>query len=413
MQDSATITYLVRFLKEGSEQTRVVSAPSKIQALYEMNQDLGIRVIHISVYQNPKSFSLSRFFSYIPAINQEAYIDFLRECYVMLDAGISIFVVFNEMVHAIEDKRLKFIFEDILEEIESGQSLTYAFSKYTKDLGIASISFIRLGESTGNLPQAIERLIGMLEASSAQKKRFAKAMFYPLSVLVSVGIAFIVLISYVLPKFKDVYANLGADLPLPTRILLSLDSFFIEYGVMVFVGAIILLFSALRMYRYDKRIRYFFDKKVLSLPLYGKALRYRFLGKFTLMLHELIHAGVSISEAIGISLKTIDNSYMQQKMHSISDKLSQGLPLYEALEQTQVFESKIIQMIKAGEYSGNIDGMLKKISYYYHDKFRTFIDNISSYIEPLMIFVIGLLVLMLALGIFMPMWNMTSVAKVY
>jgi type II secretory pathway component PulF len=400
--------FQVHYIKDGAKESEVIEADNKIKAMMYVKNDLGAKLIRVEEYHESFSFESLGDMSLFNTINMESYISLLREIQVMSDAGIALHISLEEIVPSIDDPYLKKIFDDILHEINSGKSLSHAFSKYKEKLGIISISLMRLSENTGNVSGSLDRLITILQDIEDNKKRFKKALFYPVTVISAIFIAFIILINFVIPKFKDVFDKLGADLPITTQILLGLDQYFSLYGI--YIGAILLggAVASWYLYHHNNSYRLWLDGFFLKIPIFGKQFSYSILGKFSMMMHELISVGISVTEAINIANETVDNRYVKEKLQTVENEIKKGIPLSNALKKSTLFEGKIIQIIRAGENSGKLDEMLGKVHLYYNNKFKDFVENISSYIEPILITFIGIMVLILALGIFMPMWNMAN-----
>ncbi len=334
-----------------------------------------------------------------------------RQLAVMTNAGISIHDSIKEVGKSTTDKQLKEIFIMIDEDLNSGKSLTEAFMKYSSQFGDVSIAMIELGESTGNMSDALTKLSELLEEMMENKKKLKAAMRYPKNVSIAIAGAFSVLMMYVVPKFKEIFANLGAELPMPTKVLLWCEHAINTYGGYILLGIIVLVMINKYKYKHDEKYKYFMDKKILKAPLVGDIKFYANMSRFMLIFTELVRAGVPVVEALDTSVMTVDNDDIKEKLSSVKQSVQRGNNLTEAFKETGLFEGMLIQMIKAGEQGGALDKMLEKVTDYYRSRFNILIDNLSANIEPIMIGVISGMVLMLALGIFMPMWNMGQAVK--
>jgi general secretion pathway protein F/MSHA biogenesis protein MshG len=236
-------------------------------------------------------------------------------------------------------------------------------------------------------------------------------MRYPLITLTAMAGAFTVLIMYVVPKFKDIFEQLHTDLPLPTKILLGLEYAFNHYGpIFVLVGISLFVFHKF-MYKTNKDYKYKFDKFLLKVKIIGPIIEYSSISRFILVLTELSKAGIPLIDALEIANGILENSVLKEKIDGVIREINQGQSLTHALEKYQLLDNITLQMISAGEEAGNLDTMLENASAYYKTQFDQIVDGIGDAIEPIMMAVIGGLVLLLALGIFMPMWNLASAAK--
>lgn len=343
-------------------------------------------------------------------IKPDALIAAIRQLAVMTNAGLPIHDSITEVSNSTADANLKFVLDKLADDINAGNSLSKAMENFKFELGNLTIAMVKLGEKTGNLDDSLNSLAGMLEEIRANVIKFKKAMAYPRNVMIAMAIAFTVLISYVVPQFKSIFEQLGAELPLPTLILLKLEFIFNTYGPYVIVSGIIIF--AILKYAIDnyKHIRYGWHKILLKTYLIKNIIKYSTLNRFTLVLSELIRAGIPIAEALDTSIDMIDSLPLKEKLSSVRTAVEKGQQLNEGLYDTKLFENMITQMIKAGEDGGALDKMMEKVAEYYKMKFDAIIDGLSEAIEPIMLIIIAAMVLLLALGIFMPMWSMGEAA---
>lgn len=344
-------------------------------------------------------------------IKPDALIAAIRQLAVMTNAGISIHDSFNEIANSTEDESLKYVFSKIADDINSGHSLSQAMENFRFEVGNLTIAMVQLGEKTGNIDEALYSLANMLEEIRANVVKFKKAMAYPRNVMIAMAIAFTVLISYVVPQFKDIFDELGAELPLPTQILLTLEFVFNNYGPYVLA----LLFIAFLTFKYlinnYTNIRFAWHRFLLRVYLIKSLIMYATLSRFTLVFSELIRAGIPIAEALETAISMIDNLPLKQKLLSVRISVEKGSPLNKGLKETGLFENMILQMVSAGEDSGTLDTMIGKVAEYYKMKFDAIIDGLSEAIEPIMLLLIAGMVILLALGIFLPMWDMGSAVQ--
>lgn len=339
-------------------------------------------------------------------ISQDALIASIRQLAVMTNAGISIHDSFNNIADATNDETLKLVFSKVADDINSGHSLSAALENFRFEVGNLTIAMVQLGEKTGNLDESLYALADMLEEIRSNITKFKKAMSYPRNVMIAMAIAFSILLTYVVPQFKDIFEQLHAELPLPTTILLTLSDILTNYGLYV-LGLIIILIMIFRyMIEHNTNFKFGWHKVLLRTMLIKDIVKYSTLSRFTLVFSELIRAGIPIAEALNTSIAMIDNLPLKSKLLSVRIAVEKGGTLNNGLKETDLFENMIIQMIRAGEDSGTLDKMIKKVAEYYKMKFDAIIDGLSEAVEPIMLFFIACMVLLLALGIFLPMWDM-------
>ena len=345
-------------------------------------------------------------------INPDRHIAAIRQIAVMANAGISIHDAFIEIAKAnSDDKVLEHVFSTVADDINSGLSLSQSMNNFRFELGNLTLAMVQLGEKTGNMAEAMYSLADMLEEIRRNIIRFKKAMAYPRNVMIAMAVAFTILITYVVPQFKDIFSELGARLPLPTRILLFLEHLLNNYGLYVLGGLIIFIFAFRYAVHQSREFRYRWHLFLNRLYLVGNLIHFATLNRFTLVFSELVRAGIPIADALDTSIDMIDNLPLKERLATVRASVEKGAPLHTALKETELFENMIIQMISAGESGGQLDSMLQKVTEYYKMRFDAIIDGLSEAIEPIMLFFLACMVLLLALGIFLPMWDLGNAVQ--
>jgi general secretion pathway protein F len=343
-------------------------------------------------------------------IKPDAHIAAIRQLAVMTNAGISIHDSLKELANATQDSNLEGILNKLSDDINSGSSLSNSMENFRFQLGGLTLAMVKLGEKTGNMAEALHALADMLEEIRANVIKFKKAMAYPRNVMIAMAVAFTILISFVVPKFKEVFAHFKTELPLPTKILLFLEYVFNNYGLYVLAG-LALFFVVFRYAVNNNRdVRFRFHQFLLKLYLIKGIIMFSTLNRFTLVFSELVRAGIPIAEALETAISMVDTLPLKERLLTVRQSVEKGSSLSEGLEETGLFENMIIQMVAAGESSGQLDSMLQKVTDYYKMRFDAIIDGLSEAIEPIMLAIIGAMVLLLALGIFLPMWDLGSAA---
>lgn len=335
----------------------------------------------------------------------------IRQLAVMTNAGISIHDSIKEIADATDDETLDRVFSKLADDINSGHSLSASMETFRFELGNLTIAMVQLGEKTGNLDEALYALADMLEEIRSNFIKFKKAMAYPRNVMIAMAVAFTILISYVVPEFKAIFEELGADLPLPTLILLKLEHLFNNYGpyVLAVLAAAFMTFKY--MINNYTNVRYSWHEFLLKTYLIKNIIKFSTLNRFTLVFSELVRAGIPIAEALDTSIEMIDNLPLKKKLQAVRITVEKGGTLNSGLNETGLFENMIIQMVRAGEDSGTLDTMIKKVAEYYKMRFDAIIDGLSEAIEPIMLFIIASMIILLALGIFLPMWDMGNAVQ--
>ncbi len=409
--------YQVTMLIRGNRRNIVLKASDRADAISKIKRDYQGTMLKIKEISAPIDATLKEFFSQFSStvankkVQPKNLIAAIRQLAVMTNAGISVHDSLNEIANATNDAKLKTILTQASESINSGLSLSDTFKRYRYDVGGITLAMIELGEQTGNMADALSSLADILEEIQENVQKFKKAMRYPMITMGAMAIAFTILIMVVVPKFKSIFEKFNAELPLPTKILLGIEHVLSHYGLLVLGGLIFFIVLVMYLYRNNEEFKYKTDKLMLKTYLIKDIIFFATLNRFSIVFTELVHAGIPIADALDTATGMIDNAIMKEKLESVKVSVSRGVSLTEAFKDTGVFENMIIQMISAGESSGQLDNMMRKVTDYYRMRFNYILDNMSSYIEPIMLAIIAGLVLLLALGIFLPMWDMARAVK--
>jgi len=332
----------------------------------------------------------------------------IRQIAVMTDAGIAINDTLTDVADNTDNKQLKEIYAKINSDINAGNSMSDAMEPYTEEFGHVALAMTNLGERTGNLSESYHKLADILENIRDNNAKFKKAIRGPLITLTAMAIAFTILIMVVVPKFKDIFSKFKTELPMPTQILLKLEWAFSNYGLYILILIAGGIFAMKYFYKNNKDFKYQMDKIMIHPKFYliNKAIFLSTMHKYNLVFGELVKSGIPVSEALDTAVGMVDNAAIKEQLLTVNANIGRGMNLAEAFKITGLYENMLLQMIKAGEAGGQLDAMLDKVTNYYDMEFQDLIDNLSAYIEPIMMFFIAGLVLLMALGIFMPMWDL-------
>ena len=344
-------------------------------------------------------------------IRPENLIASIRQLAVMANAGISIHDSIREVGVASVDPALQMIFKNIDDDLNAGLSLTEAATKFKDDLGNITVSMIEMGETTGNMAESLVTLAEIMQDILDNRKKIKKALAYPRNVLIAISVAFTVLMSYVVPKFKQIFEELGANLPAPTKLLLFFERMINQHGMILLMVIFGTIFTIKFMLRTKVEFRRVWDEKILKVYLIGNLILYGSMSRFTLIFSELTKAGLPVTEALDTSVMTIENLYLKEKLGGVKLSIQKGQTLTESFRETNLFEGMLLQMIKAGEEGGSVSEMVSNVANYYKAQLDDLIENLTSYVEPILLAFISAMVLLIALGIFMPMWEMGSAVK--
>ena len=409
----------VTVIEKGKKRQEIIKAISRMGAVQAAKQKfprtLITRAIETSV---PLEESLSELFAGLKKFSKKKIpihdkISTIRQIAVMTDAGIAINDTLAEVSNNTDNKQLKEIYAKINSDINAGNSMSDAMEPYTEEFGHVALAMTNLGERTGNISESYHKLADIMENIRDNTAKFKKAIRSPLITLTAMAIAFTILIMVVVPKFKDIFSRFKTELPLPTQILLKLEWAFSNYGLLILIILVAFIFAVKFMYKSNKDFKYKVDKVLIHPRFYliNKAIFLSTMHKYNLVFGELVKSGIPVSEALDTAVGMVDNEAIKEQLLTVNANIGRGMSLAESFQITGLYENMLLQMIKAGESGGQLDAMLDKVTNYYDMEFQDLIDNLSTYIEPIMMFFIAGLVLLMALGIFMPMWDLGKAVK--
>lgn len=410
--------YIIKIKKNKKINIIKVIANSKSEAVSQViNNFSNDKIISVKVepttgFDNfKKKVTILKNQLFKSAIKPEELAVLYKQMAVMTKAGITITDTLRETSYSIKNKYLKEIVEKSVIKIESGKSLKEALSEYEKDLGRLSVSIISMGEETGNLAESLEYLIKILTEINTNRKKIKKAMRQPLITIGFAMLAMIGLVLLIVPKFENIFAKLGSDLPVPTKILVGMSDILMNYGAFVVGGIVVALFIHNKAKKSVVSYSFYVDKLKFKIPIFGTMIQNGMLARYLMVYNSLSTAGISLKESLDTAFNTVDNDYMRKILSEVSRKLEQGGNIASILKETGFFGSMELKMIETGENTGEINRMIGEVSNSYKAKFDEMVDNLSSYIEPILLILIAVMVTILALGIFMPMWGMGKAAK--
>jgi type II secretory pathway component PulF len=368
----------------------------------------GLGYIPVSIQEKKKDIISLDFLQRHRGISLQDLILFSRQLSTLLNAGVPLLSALHVLARQTENRRMKAAIEGAKGDIEGGSNLSDALSKHPRVFSQLYISMIRVGEATGLLDAVLDRLANLAEHEKDTKARIKAATRYPKIVVITISSAFIILLIFVVPQFAKMYSQFKATLPLPTKIMIGMSHAFRDYWFVMLMAASLV---ALGFYQYTntKRGKVRWDGLKLRMPVFGPLLLKIAMSRFTYTFGMLIRSGVPILDILKITSATVDNVVISREVEKLRESVKGGTGLYHAIKQSGVFTPMVVQMISVGEQSSKLDEMMSKVSRYYDLEVEYTIKNLSTLIEPVLIITIGAMVLFLALGIFLPMWDMARV----
>jgi len=335
---------------------------------------------------------------------------FTKQFRSMLSAGVAILRLLQVLETQTQSRVLKDTIGKIIVDIRGGATLSEALQKFPRIFSPLYCAMIRAGELSGNLPSVLDRLIYIIEHETKVKNDIKSALRYPLVVVIALSIAFIVLLTFVIPVFANMFKKTGLELPLPTQIAIMLYNFLSNYWYVV-LGVLVVIVFALAAYFRTAQGKFVRDSFLLRLPVLGPLFQKAALSRFASIFAILQTSGVPVLQSISILSETIGNEAIARAFEHLRERIEEGAGISAPLKTSRYFTPMVVDMIAIGEESGNLDEMLREITKHYDDEVEYAVKGLSDAIGPVLIVGLAAVVGFFALAIFMPMWDLTKMVR--
>lgn len=334
---------------------------------------------------------------------------FSRQLYTLLKAGVPIMRGLGGLQDSAVNKTFARVLKDIRESLDSGRELSASMLRHPDVFTPFYLSMVRVGEMTGRLEEIFLRLFDHLEFEREMHDRVRSAMRYPTFVVIAMVGAMMVINLFVIPAFAKVYAGFHAELPLMTQVLIGTSNFTVKFWPL-FVAAIVGSVFAFKAYIATPKGAYQWDKLKLRIPIVGKIILKGTMARFARSFSLASRSGVPIVQALNVVAKTVDNAYIESRVDQIREGVERGESILRTSVAAGVFTPVVLQMIAVGEETGELDSLMDEIAQMYEREVDYELKTLSSQIEPILIVGLGILVLILALGVFLPIWDLGKAA---
>lgn len=374
--------------------------------------NIGITPINIEAVVENQSDDAMVFLSNLriekkPDLND--LIMFSRQMSTLLKAGIPILEALNGLKTHMEHPGLSSALSELAADLENGRGLAGSMQRFPNIFPPLFISMVNVGENTGRLDQAFLQIHQYLEIDKETQDQIKSAIRYPMFVMIALVIAIVIINIFVIPSFSGVFAGFGTELPWATQILIGTSEFMVNYWQLLLVLTGISVVG-LKAYLKTEEGRYKWDRLKLKIPLVGTIVERATLARFSRAFAMAFRAGVPITQTLAIVSRAVDNSFLERRILSMRDGLEHGESLTQTAIASNLFTPLVLQMISVGEDTGAVDDMLEEVANFYEREVEFDTKKLSSAIEPIMITVTGVIVLILALGVFLPMWDLGGAA---
>ena len=342
-------------------------------------------------------------------ITQEDITVFTRQLATMMKAGLPLMQAFEIVARGHSNPSMTEMLMQVRSDVEQGSALGKSFSKYPKYFDRFYCNLVSAGESGGVLESLLDKLAVYKEKTQAIKKKVKTALTYPIAIIV-VAIALIfIMMMFVLPAFKEVYANMGAELPSLTQLVMSLSDLFVDYGWIMIILLIVLAFGLYKLHEKSPTFQKRIDALILRLPIFGTIVRKATIARWARTTSTLFAAGVPLVEVLDSVAGASGNILYEEATQDIRAKVTQGLSLTSSMQSTDMFPNMVIQMAAIGEESGSLDDMLNKAAEFYEDEVDNSVSRLSALMEPIIMVVLGSLIGILLIAMYLPLFNLGNV----
>ncbi len=373
-------------------------------------QNQSIIPVSIKEQQRKESAGLNLDFNFRKKINYDDLIMLCRQMRALTRAGVPIIQAVSGLSEISKSETLKESLADIGVRLASGTGLGTAMAAHPKVFNSMFVSMVQVGENTGRLEDAFSKLISHIEMERDTRNRMTQAMRYPTFVVGAMFVAMMIINMFVIPQFAKVFSKVGADLPTPTLILVSVSNFTVEYWWLVF-GTLFAVVFGFRYYIKTPKGHLWWDEKKLRLPVIGGIFERIALSRFSRSFAMTFESGVPVLQALSIVGPTVGNEYIAHHIAEIRRGVERGDSLARTAAAAGIFSDLVLQMIAIGEETGSLDKLLHDVADFYDEEVDYDLKGLADAIEPIVLVFLGVLVLVLALGVFLPMWELGSAMK--
>lgn len=365
--------------------------------------------IPISI-EEEKERPIPKLFDIFKTVTQDDVNMFTRQLLTLQRAGIPLLSGLNILEKQTKSVYFKDVIKEISAHVEEGTSLSDAMGKYPKIFSEFYVNMIKAGEASGLIDEILERLAEFGEKEIDSRAKIKAATRYPMMTLAALFIAFIIVVTFVIPKFASIFSQFKTALPLPTRILLGLSVISKRYWYII-IAITVVIVTLFRKYINTKEGRFRWDSFKLKVPIFGPIASMFAMSRFARTMSILIRSGLPILQVLEMTSRTVGNVVIARVVDNIAESAREGKGMSEPMGLSGIFPPIVVHMVAVGEDTGKTGELLMKVSEYYDQQSDYSTKNLTTMIEPLFILILGVMVLTMALAIFLPMWNLITLFK--
>ena len=345
-----------------------------------------------------------------PNVRLDDLVIFARQMYSLTRAGIPILRSVAGLADTTTSLRMKVALQDVIEQLERGRNLSSAMNQHPKVFTQLFVAVVHVGENTGQLDLAFLQLAEYLEREQETRKQIKAATRYPMFVIIALVLALIVMNIWVIPIFAGMFSKFDAELPLMTRFLMGMSDFFLTQYPFI-IGGLLVIVAVVFRYLQTEKGRWNWDRLKLRLPVVGSIIERSLLGRFSRSFAMMLKAGVPLTTALNLVADAVSNAFMAGRILDMRRAIERGENLTRVANASGLFTPLVMQMISVGEETGRVDELLSETASYYEREVDYDVKSLTSKIEPILIVIVAGMVLVLALGIFTPMWDLMGAIR--
>ena len=373
----------------------------------------GITPVHINEARGARvEVSPNAFFSRLrePKVDVADLMLFCRQMHTLLKAGVPIVRGLAGLQESSQNPTLKKALGGVRDSLESGRELSLSLRQHPEVFTSFMVSLVRVGELTGRLDDVFLHLYEFFAFEKKMREDIRAALRYPMIVVLALALAMFIVNIFVIPAFAKIFANFKLQLPLMTRVLIGVSDLFVAYWPLMIIG-IVAAIAGFRLYVQSPAGRYQWDGWKLRLPVVGELIHKATLARFSRSFALSGKSGVPIVQALAVVANVVDNAYLESRILQMRDGIERGESILRTAVATGVFNPVVLQMVAVGEETGEIDALMTEIADMYEREVTIEVEGLTAKLEPILLVIMGVLVLILALGVFLPMWDLAAAAR--
>ncbi|SFR47044.1 MSHA biogenesis protein MshG [Pseudidiomarina maritima] len=365
----------------------------------------GITPLAIQVEANETKTASTSGSLFQPRISHVDLIIFTRQMYSLTKAGIPLLRAMEGLAENTSNKRFGVILKDLVDQLERGRSLSSALAAHPRVFPRLLVAIVHVGENTGELEGAFLQLSDYLEKEQETRKAIKSALRYPTFIMLALVAAVVIINIWVIPPFAQMFANFNVELPLPTRIILATSNFFVNWWPLM-LGAVVIAIAGAINYVKTVPGKLAWDRFKTRMPVVGDIIMRSLLARFARTFAVMLQAGVPLTQGLGLVAEAVDNSWMSGRINDMRRNIERGESLTRTTRSSELFTPLVLQMIAVGEETGRVDEMLFEVAGYYEREVDYDLKSLTARIEPILLVFVAVIITIMALGVFLPMWEM-------